>query len=258
MSGAASWSGLSSACRHGLSLAALHVYPRISRLLLPCVEFIVPPLCLCCGGRRGDGERGLCAGCWDAVTPVAEGDPVFQDALFRLSADGLVDGLCCGFVFEKGLPVQTLIHGLKYGARPSLGVDLGLRLGRRVVLPVDGNASAAIVPVPLHPARLRERGYNQSERIAAGLSRATAIPVIANLLRRRRHTVSQTALSVEKRVANVAGAFVLRRKYARRMPVEVLLVDDVITSGSTVRECARVLKAAGVSRVTACSVGLAR
>lgn len=105
----------------------------------------------------------------------------------------------------------------------------------------------ALVPVPLHQNRLRLRGYDQALELARSLARAGAPPVLADALRRQRPTSAQSQLGAEARRGNVRAAFALRK--GPRLPAHVALVDDVMTTGATASECARVLLAGGVQRV---------
>jgi ComF family protein len=115
-----------------------------------------------------------------------------------------------------------------------------------------------LVPIPLHRRKLRERGYNQAELIASGMSEVTGIPVRTDLVRRKKFTQTQTMLSLEERKKNMDDAF-------EEVPVAIrnlenntcILVDDVITTGSTIISCARELRAAGASRTIAASSALA-
>jgi ComF family protein len=115
-----------------------------------------------------------------------------------------------------------------------------------------------IVPVPLHIVKERERRYNQSKVIAEGIELVTGISVVPRALRRLRHTPSQTALGFDERKCNVDSAFEVHP--ARRAKISgrsVLLVDDVITTGATLRSCAAALRSAGATRIIAASVALA-
>lgn len=127
---------------------------------------------------------------------------------------------------------------------------------RRLVLEAaraaPGPAPERIVPVPLHPRRLRERGFNPAALLARWIARERRCRFDAALLRRVRHTTSQTGLGRSARRANVRGAFQVRPR--ARVPAIVWLVDDVVTTGSTLVECARVLRRAGVKHVVAVCV----
>ena len=120
---------------------------------------------------------------------------------------------------------------------------LGLPHARRVL-----EGAEALVPVPLHPRRQRERGFNQSELLAEALGRRARIGVAAAALVRRQDTRSQTGLSAAARRANVKGAFAVRRRASIAGRV-VVLVDDVLTTGATASACAQALRAAGAREV---------
>lgn len=116
----------------------------------------------------------------------------------------------------------------------------------------------ALIPVPVHPARLRKRGFNQAEELAVRLSRLTELPVIPDLLIRTRRTAPQKELGPEERLKNLQQAFAVSSEYQapgrpplapRTIPSCVILVDDIYTTGSTVEACTRILKQSGVERV---------
>lgn len=160
--------------------------------------------------------------------------------------------------YEGGL--RELIHLLKYEqVRPSASV-LGRMLGEAMAMlkPLFSQVSPLVIPVPLHAAKMRQRGFNQSELIARAALKAPALAGISlalptSVLERARATVSQTGLTRHQRRENIRGAFrVLRpEEVAGR---DVLLVDDVFTTGTTVSECARVLRKAGAQRVWVATV----
>ena len=149
--------------------------------------------------------------------------------------------------------LQRLVLRLKFGGREDVARPLGMMLvdlwnGEPRLGPVDG-----VLPVPLHWARERRRGYNQSRLLAAVFSRKTQTPLWDGALRRRRATRPQTELDRGGRWENVEGAFEVRRPEQVRGK-SLLLVDDVCTTGATLESCARVLKAAGARRVGAITV----
>jgi len=145
--------------------------------------------------------------------------------------------------FAYATPMDWLIQSLKFRGRIEIGRTLaGLFL--QVVAPV--NIPDALIPVPLHPDRFQERGFNQSEELARTMARQIDRPMLANVLRRARPTQPQTALDSVARRRNVRGAFGTSRK---RLPERVVLVDDVITTGATTAEASRTLLRAGVKHL---------
>jgi ComF family protein len=146
-----------------------------------------------------------------------------------------------------------VIHELKYRGRRRLASHLAEAMMeesavRRVLEP-----GTVVAAVPLHPRRLRERGFNQAELLGLALARRAGLSLAAGALVRRKDTASQSGLTAAERRRNVAGAFVVRRRAAvagRR----VVLVDDVLTTGATARACADALRRAGASRVCVLTV----
>jgi ComF family protein len=143
-------------------------------------------------------------------------------------------------------PLSLILRRHKYGLDQSLVRALAECLGEQ--LPVDARDYDVIVPVPLHWRRLYWRGFNQAALLARALAHRMALPVDTGSLSRIRSTSPQTAQSSDERRRNVKDAFVVRRS-SRMAGKRVLLVDDVITTGATVNECARVLKGAGARAV---------
>jgi ComF family protein len=185
-------------------------------------------------------------------------DPLYQEARRRLTEDGTCDQLVSLFRFEKGSPLQSLLHELKYSGGMGIGVTLGRQLGCAVASALDSDAFSGCLPVPLHRVRERERGYNQSALLCRGVATATGVRPCSSMLKRTRRTPSQTTLGVEERVTNVEEAFAARRRAKGKIAGRsFLLVDDVLTTGATMRACAAVLKRCGADRVVACTVALA-
>lgn len=147
---------------------------------------------------------------------------------------------------------RAAVHALKYGGWPRIALDLAEAMRRHLPAPPPG---AVLVPVPLAPRRLRRRGYNQSARLASALGSVWARSQRPDLLSRVRETPTQTALTPAARVANVAEAFLARAPDAGVAPL--VLVDDVLTTGATLAECARALAGAGWRRVDAVTFGRA-
>ncbi len=224
----------------------------------PFWDFVFPPVCHVCDGPLDADEEWVCGGCWKRMRRIHPCDPLYCTTLERLSAIRPVSGLVAEFVFEKDGPFQTLVSQLKYEQVTGLGVELGRLLGARVLGSVPLGGYEGLLPVPLHTAKRRERGYNQSLLIAQGVSSVTGLPVLASILRRQKYTKSQTAMNAVERRHNVAGAFTIPPRFrAGVRGKSFLLVDDVITTGATVSACAEVLGNFGAAGVVACAVALA-
>ena len=205
----------------------------LARVLLEAALSSDCPVCVEPMGRH---MGGVCLSCWDEVTA--------SDNAIQRRPDRYIESLTTIGPYEGRL--RAIIRCLKFSDLPGLGEFLAERIAGR--LPIDAKQADIIVPVPLHGWRRWRRGYNQAERIAVTLRPSLGIPVAPGLLVRSRATAAQSGRSRPERLANVRGAF---RASAGLRGLRVLLVDDVVTTGATLRECARTLKAAGVRSVHA-------
>jgi ComF family protein len=151
--------------------------------------------------------------------------------------------------FAYGAPLDRYIHALKYRGARTLGRALGLLLAER--LRAEPLRADAVVAVPLHPRRLRERGYNQAAEIARTLARRLGLPLLSSAAHRSADRTSQISLDARERYANTVNAFVATRPLAG---LRLAIVDDVITTGATVNALAAALAAAGASHVEAWAV----
>lgn len=220
------------------------------------LDFIFPPSCLSCTATLIRGRQRVCDPCWDSIERVTPLSSLYVETRDKLAASGEVESLVSLFVFEKEGAFQHIAHALKYNGYESLGVELGRRLGEAFL--GMGEEGDVLVPIPLHKRKFRERGYNQAERIAHGVSRVTSIPVRTDLLRRTRLTQSQTTLTLEERKKNMEAAFeVMPGKERELKGMTIILIDDVITTGATIVACAATLRDAGALRIVASSAALA-
>jgi ComF family protein len=206
------------------------------------IEPVREPQCVVCGDRLISAQLlmgdGLCTNCRDC-------EPEFARAVSYGE-------------YEAGL--RSLIHLLKYESVTPLAAPLGAMLGAAIqeLLLGSGAASPLLIPVPLYKSKRRARGFNQAELIAHAAAKhlSPRLEVASGVLVRKRDTVSQVGLSREERMENVQGAF--RVSAPERITGRILIVvDDVMTTGTTLSECARVLKQAGAERVWAATVARA-
>lgn len=239
------------------SLALL--YPRHCALCRCALEAEAEDLCADCARYLLPLEAPFCQRCSEPMAGAVGigGEAICENCLgHRWKLDGAVCAL------RSSAAAWELVHAFKYAKRSHLAPLLGRRL-RRVLEDerIRGRHFDAIVPVPLYRAREQERGFNQAHLLAEQLE--SNIPVRA-LLSRVRETGTQTRLSRRGRQENLRGAFGIRRSLVdriRRRPVSeqimgraFLMIDDVFTTGSTLDECARVLKAAGAREVWAATL----
>jgi len=220
------------------------------------MDFVYPPLCLSCQQLLKHGGDFVCPDCWHSIQVAVRGSPLYVETSEKLVSSGVIDDLVSLYVFEKEGVFQIIAHNLKYAGVQELGFDLGRRLGKSFV--ENGICADAIIPVPLHRRKFRERGYNQAELIARGVSEVSEIPVRCDLVRRKKYTKTQTLLTLHERQENMEEAFeVVPFKKSEVSEKKYVVIDDVVTTGSTMIACAAVLRASGALGVIGASAALA-
>ncbi|WP_446831169.1 double zinc ribbon domain-containing protein [Candidatus Foliamicus sp.] len=213
-------------------------------------QVLLPWRCDLCVGIAPEG-RGLCEECAGDLPTNTQACPRCARALAVTDSSGL-----CGHCATQppqfhrtvaplnyGYPVDRLLLGLKFGKRIHLARALAQQIALRVRWELERGAldmPDVLAPVPLHPRRLAERGFNQAEEIAHFIGREIGVPVRPELCRRTRNTRMQSRLNDNERHANVAGAFVCSQS-----PIRAAIVDDVVTTGATVEAMAGALAGAG-------------
>ncbi len=222
------------------------------------LDLVYPRVCVACGAPDPLEERHLC---WDCLSRCAFIQPPFCSRCGD-PVPGRVDrGYRCRWCSQHAIhfeqarsaarydgPAGEAVRALKYRGATWVARDLAGWLFAAASAHYPGVAFDAVCHVPLYPARRRRRQYNQAELLARPLARLLGVPAAPRGLRRVRPTPTQTRLTASARAANVRGAFKVRAGpwwTDRRL----LLVDDVMTTGATVNECARALRAAGAGQV---------
>jgi ComF family protein len=215
---------------------------------------MLPPVCVCCDSPLERGTVFVCNECLSKLKAVDRDYNIFQDRVHKVNFQGNAFSL---YWFIEGTEIQHILHALKYSKMKSIGKLFGNKIGDEIQSRFPGEYDYA-VPVPLHKSKYRERTYNQSDYICRGIGESLHIKPIEKCLKRNRYTKTQTKLSITEREENVRNAFCLNEKYSGLIKGKnIILADDVITTGSTILECARVLKENGCSDVTICSIALA-
>jgi ComF family protein len=158
--------------------------------------------------------------------------------------------------FTRKSPIQKALHQLKYHNKPEIGLVIGRELGKRLMATGSYTGLEGIVPVPLHPKKERERGYNQSAMFAQGLSETMNIPVLGQSLVRKTFTSTQTKKSRMERFQNVGDVFVVEQQHLLEGK-HLLLVDDVLTTGATVEMCGLAILAVPGVRLSLATIAIA-
>lgn len=210
------------------------------------ISLLFPRLCYACGNQLMRNENLICTECFVVIPRTnyhfIEDNPVAQLFWGRC----LIEKAAAFSYYNKGSRIRKLIHNMKYNGIREIGYDLGRLYGLSLKTSGFINDIDIIIPVPLHPMKERIRGFNQSETISMGIADVTRLPVDIKSLARILVSVTQTKRSRYERWTNVEGIFqVIDSKSI--MGKHILLVDDVITTGSTIESCTNeLLKIEGV------------
>lgn len=202
------------------------------------IGLLFPRRCPGCSRDLVRQEKVVCLTCLTDLPPTGFHRTPEDNPLFRRFAGKVpLEGATAAYYFDKSGPMKRLVQALKYKNQPRIGYYLGEDWGDQVKSNPWLSTIDALVPVPLHPSRQRERGYNQAERIAAGMGKALGIPVQIEILSRKERTQTQTRKSKAERWENVNESFVVKKQAAGH----IALIDDVVTTGATLEACIRVL-----------------
>ena len=211
--------------------------PFLKQIFSGFIHLFYPRVCAVCSTDLFQGEHVICLSCiykipqtrfWnDAENPVA------QTFWGRVN----IENACAYFFFTKGSKYRPLLHKLKYQGQREIGFELGLQLGQALVQSSLYTGIDYVVPVPLHPKKLRIRGYNQAEVIAEGVAKAMGVALSTKHLIKTEFTETQTRKTREERVKNVGESFRVVNQ-VEIVGKHLLLIDDVITTGATLEACA--------------------
>jgi ComF family protein len=227
------------------------------------LDFLLPVACVSCDRLLDPGEPGIvCGRCWVRLALLPSPQCARCGHPTRLRTCGWCELLLPGVSTARSVcwthagTGAPIVHALKYGGWHATAVGMAERMSR--LWWPERTRFSAVVPVPLAASRLRERGFNQSERLASALAGRWQLPLWTETLERERATETQTRLTPEERLANVSGAFRARESARETLRnAHVVLVDDVVTTAATLNACAAALLAGGARTLSYVTFGRA-
>lgn len=225
-------------------------------ILNDLLNLFYPRLCLLCQRSLVEGEEHICLHCSNHLPYTHFTDMETNPVCLLLQGKTSFVAATALLHFTKGGSGQKLIHSLKHHGNKKLGYELGRMAATTYRETGLFDTVDLLLPVPLHPKRMRQRGYNQSEWIAYGIRSATGIAVDTSSLSRIKKTESQTRKQIFERSENVEDIFRVENTDTLKNK-HILLVDDVITTGSTMNACAEAMKAISGIRISILGIAVA-
>ena len=217
--------------------SSLITLPDLARGLL---HLFYPQLCVACGADTPGGQVCFCLPCRTKLSPTEMHQHRENEFTERFWGRLRLEGGAAMYHFTRKSPIQRALHQLKYQNQPQVGVKIGREFGRVLLQSPVFRTVEGILPVPLHPRKERQRGYNQSAMLAQGLAEAMDLPVVTGALVRPLFTTTQTRKKRMERFENVGEVFAIRRSVDLRGR-HLLLVDDILTTGATLESCGQLL-----------------
>ncbi len=208
---------------------------------IPLINWLFPHYCVVCGKRLPQDRRVLCPSCQEKM-PRTRYHTWEENRMAKQFWGKFPTGHAAAwFFYSKDSSYVHMIHLFKYNGRQQLAFDVGYLMAEEMLPSGFFDGIDCIVPIPLHKKRFRERGYNQSELLARGVAAVTHISVICDAVERIRYTETQTHKTMQERIKNMEDVF--RAKNVDQLEGKhVLLMDDVMTTSSTLTACADALK----------------
>jgi len=228
----------------------------VSKWFVGLLDLVFPVVCINCGKSMIGSERILCTFCMLKL-PLTNYHTDPENEMAKSLWGRVQLEFCTAYLFfKKGGITQNLLHKLKYKGGKEVGIIFGNRFGRMIKENDFISSLDFIIPVPLHPKKLKARGFNQCEKIAEGVSLALGVPVLNNNLIRVIHTESQTRKKRFERWLNVSEKFALSNPQLLEGK-RILIIDDVFTTGATIEACCEVFKTVKNVRIGVATLALA-
>lgn len=221
-------------------------------------DFFFPRTCVCCGKLLSSQEEGLCISCMASLPRTGilnmPGNEM-ERHFWGIYPIGRATAL---YYYAKGGHVSNILHGMKYHGRRKLCRQMGRVMGVELLNSGFYDGIDFVIPVPLHKNRMRERGYNQAELLARGISDITSIPVLTDALTRTHNNATQTHKSAFERWENAQGLFEVTEKAYSLGGKHILLIDDVLTTGATISACLDALKTVDYVKISVLTLAWAK
>ena len=218
-------------------------------------DFLLPRFCCACHIKLTLDQDTICDNCFSKIqkSTTARLQHEFER---KFENKKIITDFYSPFIFEKDKELQHAIHSLKYEKKFRVGIFLGTVLASQIRKEKPNWQFDLIIPIPLHRLKKAERGYNQSYYIAKGVGKTFNIKSSDRIVKRVKYTESQTKMNLNEREENISGAFKVRKKNIVA-DKNILLLDDVITTGATISECGKILLEAGANKIYAASIAIA-
>ena len=234
------------------------MFKTIRQWLGAAADVVLPRVCPVCGKALDGDERWLCRGCLATLPRTRYEEVDFNTMEQHFAGKVPIERATAYFYYEKGSPYASILHDIKYHSMPRMGRWLTSRAVRDMEGSGFFSTIDVVTAVPLHRSKLARRGYNQSEYLARGIADALDIPYVEALKAIRPHS-TQTHKGALERWLNIQGNYALNTKNASQLAGKhILLVDDVITTGSTLTACASLLKTIPGATVSVFTLAAAR
>lgn len=228
----------------------IHPFQQVGKFFQ---DLFFPNTCCHCGKmiEQATPINPFCPHCLSFLTEVSAED-VKSNILDRLQPN-FIDHLWIAFQFNS--VIREILHLIKYKKMPDLGCQVGGFIRQKFTNQISDLQNQPVLPIPLHPVRRKEREYNQSSQIARGLFGDGSETILEGMLIRKKYTSTQTKLTRKRRKINVKNAFKITNPQVIHGKT-IVLVDDVITTGATMNECAKLLKLHGATRVLGVAIAV--
>ncbi len=221
-------------------------------------DLFFPRTCVCCGKLLSSQEEGLCISCMASLPMTGILNAPGNEVERRFWGIYPIERATALYYYARGGLVSNILHGMKYRGRKLLCRQMGRIIGTELLGSGFFEGIDFILPVPLHKNRQRDRGYNQSELLARGISEITSIPVVTDVMRRIHNNATQTHKSAFERWDNAEGLFDVTERAHSLSGRHVLLIDDVLTTGATISACLDALKTVDYVKISVLTLAWAK